>query len=105
MTSETLPIATYLYTDWDVCEVPEWALNYLINGDPSGLSDADLDAANAWACEMRRRGYSLQYLDFCYRNSEGYPCVDDEAEPHFSAKPEFGLATSCYTCFFGKYAD
>ena len=94
-----------LYWDYTLEAVPEWALSYLVNSDPSGLSDEDIKACDEWAERMHAAGYSTHYFDFCCEDEEGNLCTDDEQEPSFTWSPAFGLACNCYTCFFGDYKD
>lgn len=59
-------------------KIPTWALCYLINDDPTGLTDEDKELAD----------------DYCKRlGTNGAPVFDPKGEPYFSSYPAFGLAT------------
>lgn len=64
--------------------VPTYALPYLINADPSGLSDEEIAAVDEWYAGLAVEGLSFT-LD----------CVDSEAAPYFSSCPAFGLPAEC----------
>ena len=63
--------------------VPVWALCYLINADPSGLEDSEINAVDKW---MEQSGVK-------------YVCApEEENAPYFSAFPAFGLAADVIDC-------
>jgi len=65
--------------------IPTWSLNYLINGDSTGLADEDIkmvdDFVNKW-----------QVLDVSPIKVYG------ESQPEFSYYPLFGEATDVESC-------
>ena len=64
--------------------VPTYALPYLINADPSGLSDEEIAAIDEWYAGLEVAGLSFT-LDV----------VDSQAAPYFSNCPVFGLPAEC----------
>ena len=64
----------------DCVECPTWALGYLINNDPEGLSPEEIVMVDDWA-----EGLGL-YQHFS---------VGDNEEPYFSKSPAFGLPSEC----------
>lgn len=64
--------------------VPTYALPYLINADPSGLSDEEIAAIDEWYAGLEVEGLSFT-LDV----------VDSQAAPYFSNCPAFGLPAEC----------
>ena len=67
----------------NVYQVPAYALSYLINGDASGIDDADIETIDRWADSLPA-GYTLD--------------PDFDSEPEFTAHPAFGLAVECIPC-------
>lgn len=63
--------------------IPDWALGYLINGDPSGLEDEDIEMIDDW---QRRSGIGTVV------------CPNDDDEPYFTSHPAFGKACDVYDC-------
>jgi hypothetical protein len=63
------------------CQIPTWALNYLINNDKSGLNSEDLnlihDWKSSWDCDI---------------------LISTSDETYFSKSPEFGLACDVMDC-------
>lgn len=53
-------------------KVPTWALCYMVNGDPQGLSDEDINL-----------------VDTC-----GFQLLTNKGEEYFSGYPAFGLAAT-----------
>lgn len=62
--------------------VPTWALNYMVNGDSTGLTDAEIAIMQA---------NNIQIVSLCY-NEEG------NSEPYFTYYPWFGLPAECEDC-------
>lgn len=60
--------------------IPEWAINYFVNGEESGLSEDDLEEV---------RNFEMDYR---------VEAPDDDAEPYFSNYPAFGLAGTVIDC-------
>ena len=70
--------------DSDCYNVPTYALPYLINADPSGLNDEEIEAIDQWCA-----GLAVEGLSFTIN------CVDSQAAPYFSSCPAFGLPAEC----------
>lgn len=64
--------------------VPTYALPYLINADPSGLSDEEIAAIDEWYAGLEVEGLSFTF-----------DVVDSQAAPYFSNCPAFGLPAEC----------
>jgi hypothetical protein len=61
-------------------KIPTWALPMLVNADPSGLTDEDIELVENW----------------CDRNKVQLVCpindsIEEEMQPYFTAAPAFGL--------------
>ena len=65
----------------EIVPLPTWALCYLINGDPTGLEDDEIEMADNWC---KRTG-------LC-------PLSTDSEEEWFEPYPEFGLACMVTDC-------
>lgn len=65
-------------------QVPDWAMNYLFNGDNTDLDDEDMQNINQWENEMIESGYDLGLMD----------TISDE--PYFSHYPAFGKGCMVY---------
>ena len=68
-------------------KIPSWALCYLVNADPSGLTDEDIKLVD----------------DYCERKNIGIVCpindsIEEEMQPYFTAYPAFGLACDVVDC-------
>lgn len=64
-------------------KIPTWALNWLINGDDSGLSEADMEEINTWLAN-----------NLCL-----LVCPPHEGDsPYFSRVPAFGLPCDVVDC-------
>ena len=61
--------------------VPQWAVNYIINGDISGLEQQDIEMVNQYLLGLADEGFRLTS-----------PIEGSENE--FCAYPEFGKACS-----------
>lgn len=66
--------------DYYECEFPNWALSYLVNDDPSALSDEDKAGADAFLESVAGKGHDTVS-----------PHVTDDVN-EFCAHPAFGLA-------------
>ena len=69
--------------------VPEYALSYLVNGDASGMEDADVAACDEWfkSCtDKLHRDYPGLAVDLL---------LSDNHEGSFTRSPAFGLACNC----------
>ncbi len=77
---------------WDIMDIPEWALNYIVNGDAEGLNDNDKDMVDAF----------LQDWDFIeqVKDEDG---EDEEAE--FNNEPQFGMPCDTVRCYCEKKAE
>jgi len=71
--------------EWDELKVPEWALSLLINGDASGLDDAEERMVDEWASRFYRRAAELG----------GHVVFEVGEGRGFTWRPEFGLACDC----------
>ena len=64
-------------------KIPTWALNWLINGDDSELSEADMKDINTWLAD-----------NLCL-----LVCPPHEGDsPYFSREPAFGLPCDVVDC-------
>ena len=63
--------------------IPEYALSYLVNDDPSGLEEED-----------------IKNIDEFIEREELGACVDWGEEASFTSRPAFGLATDCVEATF-----
>ena len=64
-----------------VSKIPVWSLDYLINGETSGLTNDDLILVKKW--ESFRKGPIS---------------ISVNGEPYFSNCPAFGLPCDVYDC-------
>jgi hypothetical protein len=60
-------------------KIPAWALPMLVNADPSGLTDEDIEQVENW----------------CDRNNVQLVCpindsIEEEMQPYFTSAPAFG---------------
>ena len=60
-------------------KVPDWAVCYLVNADPSGLDDQDRQLVDEYVDRLYKRGLRLVY-------------PIDGTESEFEPYPAFGLA-------------
>lgn len=88
------------FRDYAIEHVPSYALNYLVNSDPSGLSDDDIHNIEEWADGMSAAGFDPTCFDFIEFGQDGELYINDDAEPSFYQCPAFGMATDAYTCLF-----
>ena len=63
--------------------IPNYALPYLINGDPAGLYDEDIQEIDAW---MECSG------------ATEVACPNDDDQPYFLPRPAFGKACDVCDC-------
>ena len=68
-------------------DVPDWAVNYLMYGDDSGLDEEDLEEVDAW---MKANGYS-DLVD-----------TEEGTENEFCSYPAFGKACATVTAIMHK---
>ena len=67
-----------------IAGVPEWSLCYLINGDPTELTDEEIQM-----CE-----------DWLKRNDIAWVCPpEDDTYTEFDSHPSFGKACGTYKCY------
>jgi len=67
--------------------IPSWAINYLFNGDLTGLDKEEIDAVTAWQEDM------AEWAEDEYEGFSGfdYELADGEnAESYFTRCPAFG---------------
>lgn len=66
--------------------IPTWALCYLINSDPSGLTDEKIEMVDKWYAENN-------VMDICTATEQ-----EGECYPYFSHCPAFGLPAEVVDC-------
>ena len=70
-------------------EIPVYAIGYLANDDPSGLTDAEVELINGFVDSYFPNGYSVDW--------------DSVDEQYFSSSPAFGPgATVCEAMFYAN---
>lgn len=69
---------------FEIYEIPDWALCYMINGDATGLTAGEVSEINAW---MKRAGVAW----VCDPEEEDGPA-------HFDPRPVFGEGAMVYAC-------
>ncbi len=69
--------------------IPSWSLNYLINGDDSGMTDEDIDIVENWFLENGYNGYTI---------ISPHESADGAFEEYFTSMPEFGLPCNAVDC-------
>lgn len=70
-------------------EIPVYAIGYLANDDPSGLTDAEVELINGFVDSYFPNGYSVDW--------------DSVDEQYFSSSPAFGPgATVCEAKFYAN---
>lgn len=67
--------------------IPSWALCYIVNGDPEGLTNEDLAQVQGFYDSYRKAGYQIEIIS---------PHEDDEG--YFSRYPAFGLPGDVIDC-------
>lgn len=67
-------------------EIPEWSLNYVINGDATGLYDEEIDIIDKWLNENK-----AIVVDIVYDENGSF-------ESYFSHFPAFGKSASVVDC-------
>ena len=70
--------------------VPDYALSYLVNGDSSGISDADRLAIDQWYEQFHNEARELVSSGNAHSAQVVFSAGDEE--PYFTRSPEFGLA-------------
>ena len=90
------------FADYDIVAVPDYALPYLVNSDPSGLSEDDIRNIDEFADDMAAKGFDASAFTFVTEDDEGNLIEDYEQEPSFTWSPAFGDATGCFICLFAK---
>ena len=73
--------------EYSIEPIPTWALCYLINSDPSELTDENIETVDKWCKE---NGISVLSTA---SDQEG-----ENSEPYFSHYPAFGLPTDVVDC-------
>ena len=66
--------------------IPTWALCYLINSDPTGLTDEEIEMIDKWHT-------ANNVMNVCTASEQ-----EGECYPYFSHCPAFGLATEVIAC-------
>lgn len=72
----------------ETVNLPEYALPYLFNADPSGLSEEDIKNIDAWDESLEREGFAKSISVLGQETPEG-------PAPYFSSNPAFGLPAQC----------
>ena len=67
-------------------KIPTWALCYLCNSDPTGLTDEDIETADRWWAENNVFSVSPSY------DEEG------NSHPYYDNYPAFGLPCDVEDC-------
>ena len=70
-------------------EIPVYAIGYLANDDPTGLSDLEIELIDGFMAATFPRGCSVDW-DSC-------------EQPHFSSTPEFGQPCEVYDAVMYGY--
>ena len=69
-------------THCDTYQIPAYSLSYLINSDPTGLSDLEIELIDGFLAANFPRGFTVD-IDTCI-------------DPYFSSVPAFGLPCEVY---------
>lgn len=72
--------------DFTTTPIPTWALCYLINSDPSGLTDEEIAMIDKWSVENN-------VMTVCTASEQEGECF-----PYFTHYPAFGLPTEVIDC-------
>lgn len=64
--------------------LPVWAISYLVNADPSGLIDEDIQMVDEWVDGFKEAHPNLSFITYD---------IPEECEFYFA--PAFGLACDC----------
>lgn len=62
-------------------KIPTWALCYLFNGDPTGLTEEDIKGADYFCNSFHAKGALV------------FDMPNEEPSPYFTLVPAFGLPT------------
>lgn len=73
--------------DHFVMGVPSYAICYLVNDDPSGLSDDDIKNINNWVDSMKKEGKCMDVSPISGRDE------------YFDSTPPFGLPCNSIDCW------
>ena len=76
-------------THCETYQIPAYSLSYLINSDPTGLSDLEIELIDGFMAATFPRGCSVDW-DTCQ-------------QPHFSLSPEFGQPCEVYDAVMYGY--
>ena len=74
---------------WDILDIPAWALNYIVNGDASNLSDDEESMVDAFLQDF-------EYVDEV-QDEDGCP-----EGASFNHHPQFGHACDTVRCYCEK---
>lgn len=80
------------HDDMSLEPIPSWALCYLVNGDPTGLTDEDIAVVDNWMKEVK-------FLDL-----EVVKYESGDVYEYFTKYPAFGDATQVTDCII-KFKD
>jgi len=73
----------------DTYQIPAYAVPYIANDDPTGLSDLEIELIDGFMASTFPRGCSVDW-DTCQ-------------QPHFSLSPEFGQPCEVYDAVMYGY--
>lgn len=76
-------------------KIPEWELCYIVNDDPSGLSQKEISQVHDFYKSYEEAGLHIQFI---------VP-ADKKWESYFSHYPAFGLPGSVVDCDVLYYAN
>lgn len=91
--------------NWTVENVPDYALNYIVNGEiGEDLTEEDIKNIDEWCDKMREMGFKPDMFNEVEEIDGEYYCADPDKseciEPSFTTNPAFGLPCNCYQCLF-----
>jgi hypothetical protein len=73
-----------------ITDIPDWSLNYLINGDPTGLDEEEIQMCENW---LKKEGIA-------------WVCPPEEdATSGFSDYPAFGRPCITFDCYCAMKED
>ncbi len=82
----------------ETVDLPEYALPYIYNADPSGLSEEDIKNIDEWSASLDRQGF-VRGIELKGQDTEEGP------QSFFSRSPAFGLPAQCVTAFIRYVED
>ncbi len=70
-------------------QIPAYAVPYIVNDDPSGLTDLDIELIDGFIADNFPKGFSIDWNTY--------------QQPYFSLSPEFGLPCEVYDAVIYSY--